>query len=53
MAAKYILALGAVIFLAAAGNRMIRTRRVQGATRTWLVMALIFGAVSAWLFANT
>ena len=50
MAAKYILALGAMVFLAAAGNRMIRTRQAQGAARTWLLMALIFAVVSTWLF---
>ena len=46
MLAKYILATLAVIFAIAALLRGPRT--IQG--RTWLLIALIFGAVSAWLF---
>ena len=53
MAAKYILAVLAVAFLAAA---LIRVSRGGGIshpqTRTWLLIAVIFAAVSAWLFAQ-
>lgn len=36
-------------FALAAVLRVLRSGRLQGAARTWAVMALIFGAVSAWL----
>jgi DMSO reductase anchor subunit len=49
MLAKYILGALAVIFLIAAATRGMRSP--QG--RTWLVVAAIFGAVSAWLFVKT
>ena len=48
MLAKYILLTLAVIFLLAALTRGPRTP--QG--RTWLLIAVIFGVVSAWLFAK-
>ncbi len=48
MLAKYILAALAVAFLIAALTRGPRTS--QG--RTWLLIAVIFGIVSAWLFAK-
>jgi DMSO reductase anchor subunit len=48
MAAKYILLTLATIFLFAALIRGPRT--AQG--RTWLLIAAIFGIVSAWLFAR-
>lgn len=49
MAAKYILgALGAV-FLLAAGIRLARDHgKVGPAARTWLIIGVIFAAVSAW-----
>ncbi len=54
MAAKYILAVLAVAFLAAA---LVRLRRGGGTshpqTKTWLLIAAIFGIVSAWLFYRT
>jgi hypothetical protein len=53
VAAKYILAVLAVVFLAAAFVRMSRgggTGHPQ--TRTWLTLAVIFAAVSAWLFSR-
>ena len=51
MAAKYILpALGA-IFLAAALWRLARDGfKLAPSSRTWLLVALIFSAVSAWLW---
>ena len=52
MAAKYILAVLAAAFLAAA---LIRGSRTGGfshpQTRAWLLIAVIFGLVSAWLFS--
>jgi hypothetical protein len=54
MAAKYILAALATVFLGAALRRMLR--RGGGVshpqTRTWLIIAIIFGAISAWLFSQ-
>lgn len=53
MAAKYILAVLAVAFLAAA---LMRSSRGGGfshpQTKTWLIIGLIFAAVSAWLFSQ-
>ena len=48
MLAKYILAVLAVAFLAAGTWR----GRRSGQGRTWLTIAVIFGAVSVWLFAK-
>ena len=51
MAAKYILAALALAFLAAALMRLSRgggMRHPQ--TKTWLIIAVVFAAVSAWLF---
>jgi len=52
MAAKYILAALAFVFLGAALRRMLR--RGGGVshpqTRTWLLIATIFAVISAWLF---
>jgi hypothetical protein len=54
MAAKYILAAFATVFLAAALRRMLR--RGDGIshpqTRTWLLIASIFAVISAWLFSR-
>jgi drug/metabolite transporter (DMT)-like permease len=51
MATAYILGALSVLFLALAAVRLARPggqRHPQ--TRTWLIIGLIFGAVSAWLF---
>jgi hypothetical protein len=49
MAAKYILAGLALAFLAAGAVRLIGgPAHPQG--RTWLLIGVIFGAVSVWLF---
>lgn len=54
MAAKYILAALAVVFFAAAGVRRMRGGGAKDpATRTWLLIALIFTAVAAWLQWHT
>ena len=51
MAAKYILALLAAAFLLAALWRLSRDGFKLGpASRTWLMIAVLFGAVSAWLW---
>ncbi|MDM0117227.1 hypothetical protein QTI66_34470 [Variovorax sp. J22R133] len=53
MAAKYILSTLAVVFLLAALWRLSREQfKLQPASRTWLTIAVIFGAVSGWLWWN-
>jgi hypothetical protein len=53
MNAKYILAVVAVAFLAAALMRLSRGGGVSHPqTKTWLLIAVIFGVVSGWLFAR-
>jgi hypothetical protein len=49
MAAQHILAALAVVFLAAA----LAYRKRGGAARTWLLIALIFITVAAWLQWHT
>ncbi|SFQ42810.1 hypothetical protein [Variovorax sp. 770b2] len=55
MQARYILSLLAVVFLIAAGLRWARGAppRIDSATRTWLLIALIFTAIAAWLQWHT
>jgi len=51
MAAKYVLGAFAVAFLFAATIRLSRGGGVRHPqTRTWLLVGVIFAAVSAWLF---
>jgi hypothetical protein len=51
VAAKYILAALSIVFLVLAIARMTRGGGAEHPqTRTWLIIAVIFGAVSAWLF---
>lgn len=51
MAARYILPLLAVVFLAAALWRLARDGFTLGpASRTWLMVAGVFCVVSAWLW---
>ena len=53
MAAKYILAILAVAFLAAALMRLSRGGGVgHPQTKTWLIVSVIFAVVSAWLFSR-
>jgi hypothetical protein len=47
--AAYILAGLAVVFLAAAANRIVTSGASSPQARTWLLVAAIFGGVSAWL----
>ena len=54
MAAKYILAATALVFLVAGTARLIRDGgRTYPKSRAWLTIAAIFGAVSAFLFYPT
>jgi hypothetical protein len=54
LATKYILAALAALFLAAAAIRLLRTRnRADPGARTWLIIAVIFAAVSGWLWFST
>lgn len=51
MYARTILAILALLFLVAATWRLVRDGgHMQPASRTWLLVASIFGAVSAWLW---
>ena len=53
MAANYILAALAVVFLVAALMRVSRGGGIaHPQTRTWLLISVIFAAVSAWLFSR-
>jgi DMSO reductase anchor subunit len=48
--ARDLFAVLAVVFAIAAGWRWLRSGRRGGpAVRTWLIIALIFGAVALWL----
>ena len=54
MATKYILGTLAAVFLAAAAVRILRTHnRADPAARTWLIIAVMFAAVSGWLWFST
>lgn len=49
MTAKYILAFLGVVFLVAAGVRLAKDGGKLGpAAKTWLIIGVIFTAVSAW-----
>lgn len=51
MTAKYVLSLLSLVFLVAALWRIGREGFKLGpATRTWFVVAAVFGAVSGWLW---
>jgi hypothetical protein len=53
VAARSILAVLAVAFLTAALMRLSRGGGISHPqTKTWLIIAIIFAAVSAWLFAR-
>ena len=53
MAAKYILSGLAIVFLAAAFMRLLRGGGIaHPQTKTWLMIAVIFAAVSLWLFSQ-
>lgn len=48
MAARYILGTLSIVFLILGFARAARERRIGPAARTWLIIGLIFGAVSLW-----
>jgi hypothetical protein len=50
MLTKYILAALSVVFLALALVRTASGTRSRGQVRTWLIIGILFGVVSAWLF---
>ena len=51
MATKYILAALSAVFLILAVSRMARGgAAAHPQVRTWLIIGIIFGVVSAWLF---
>lgn len=51
MATKYILAALSIVFLVLAVGRIARSgQAAHPQSRTWLLIGVIFGAVSAWLF---
>lgn len=52
MSARYVLAVLAVAFLVAGIWRAAHVGVAHPQPRTWLLLAVIFGAVSAWLFAR-
>jgi hypothetical protein len=52
MAASDILGLLAVVFLVLGGLRALREGQVGPAARTWLMIGMIFGAVSAWTWLS-
>jgi hypothetical protein len=53
MLAKYILAAVGTVFLVLALARIAKEGgRVGPASRTWLIVAIVFAAVSAWLFTD-
>jgi DMSO reductase anchor subunit len=53
MAAKYILALLSAAFFLAGALRLARDAgKLHPQSRTWLLIGIIFGVVSTWLFAR-
>jgi hypothetical protein len=53
VATKYILVALSIVFVAFAIARMRRQGgRIDPAAKTWLIITLIFAAVSTWLFLN-
>jgi hypothetical protein len=53
MAARYILAVLAIAFLTAGAWRAGRSSgRLHPQARVWLLIGIIFGAISIWLFAR-
>jgi hypothetical protein len=51
MGARYILAVLSAVFLAFAASRLGRgSAAARGQARVWLMIGVMFGLVSAWLF---
>ncbi|MGH8239749.1 MAG: hypothetical protein ACREXP_22440 [Steroidobacteraceae bacterium] len=54
MATQHVLAIFAAIFLLFALARILRNAgRIDPAAKTWLIITVIFAAVSTWLFLST
>jgi hypothetical protein len=53
MAAQYILGPLALAFLIFGIARSVRDGQIGPPARTWLLIGLIFGGVSAWLWSTT
>ena len=54
MAAKYVLAVFAVFFIAAALLRLSRGGGMSHPqTKSWLLVGVVFAVVSAWLFSRS
>jgi hypothetical protein len=51
VAAKYVVAALAVLFLCLGGVRLSRSGGASQA-RTWLIVGVLFAAVSLWLFVG-
>jgi hypothetical protein len=52
MTAHYVLGCLAVVFLALGGLKSAREGKVGPAARTWLMIGVIFGVVSAWVWLS-
>ncbi|WBS00584.1 hypothetical protein OU994_19965 [Pseudoduganella sp. SL102] len=50
MHARVVFAVLALAFLAAAAVRLLRDGGLRPASKTWLLVAALFGATSAWLW---
>jgi hypothetical protein len=53
MAAHYILGCLAVVFLVLGSLRSAREGKIGPAARTWLIIGVIFAAVSVWSWLST
>lgn len=54
VAAKWVLAVLAVVFLALGALRLARDGgRLAPASKTWLIVGFVFALVSAWLWAGS
>ena len=52
MNAQYVLGCLAVVFLVLGGLKSVREGKVGPAARTWLMIGVIFGVVSAWVWLS-
>ncbi|MFL6601957.1 MAG: hypothetical protein ACJ8R9_11590 [Steroidobacteraceae bacterium] len=52
MTAQYVLGCLAVVFLVLGGLKSAREGKVGPAARTWLMIGVIFGVVSAWVWLS-
>jgi hypothetical protein len=52
MTAQYVLGCLAGVFLVLGGLKSLREGNVGPAARTWLMIGVIFGVVSAWIWLS-